>query len=334
MTKEWIGCGLVLVLTACATYGKMDAVPDTALNDGGSFNPPTGCETMANWFQSCSEATLELYEAISECESNLNEIEAECDSDAASAYSDGLAATYECYLEIEYCGTETDANDQSDAIEQCGALFDEWIEPYEECIYSTSDDNPEPLYQVEPVSIDFVEPVELQNTLELTDDSFAHLELPFPLSFFDEAVDTLTVTSNGLILIGAHDEDGCCFGLPIPQEDHLDGLIAMGWGDLIPSTEHQVSWDVIGEIPNRTLWISYDHLPSYSGEDNVVATRLRIQEGSKDYDIFIDSIVYDEPMTVGLESPNGQVAVVKENHSARPIVLERAAYRYTASVPQ
>ena len=334
MTKEWMGHGLVLVLTACASYGKMDGTPDTALNDGGSFSTPTGCELMASWVQSCSETTLELSEAISECESNLRKIEEECDSDAASAYSDGLAETYECYLELEYCGTETDANDQSEAIEQCDALFNVWIEPYEECIYSASGDNPDLSSHSEPVSIDFVEPVELRNALELTDDSFTHLELPFPLFFFGETVDTLTVTSNGLILIGTHEEDGCCFGLPIPQEDHLDGLIAMGWGDLIPSSEHGVSWDVLGETPNRTLWISYDHLPSYSGEDNVVATRLRIQEGSKDYDIFIDSIVYDEPMTIGLESPNGQVAVVKEDHSASPIVLERAAYRYTASVPQ
>ena len=134
---------------------------------------------MANWFQSCSEATLELYEAVSECESNLNEIEAECDSDAASAYSDGLAATYDAILKSIFCGTETDANDQSDAIEQCGALFDEWIEPYEECIYSTSDDNPEPLYQVEPVSIDFVEPVEPAEYIGTHRRRFAHLELPF-----------------------------------------------------------------------------------------------------------------------------------------------------------
>ena len=142
------------------------------------------------------------------------------------------------------------------------------------------------------------------------------------------------MTSNGLILIGAHDEDGCRFGLPIPQEDHLDGLIAMGWGDLIPSIEHGFPGMFLERSPIERCGSA-----TITSPHTVVKTMWSLRPPHsrrlKRLRHFHPSIVYDEPMTVGLESPNGQVAVVvKENHSARPIVLERAAYRYTASVPQ
>ena len=334
MTKELIGQAVVLSLTACVAGTKVDGAFDTGANDGNPYGSLTGCETMASWFQACSEDDIAVAATVEECEANLNRITAECDIDAATAYSEGLTAAYTCYLELDFCGTEEDLSAHPDAFAQCGALFDQEIAPYEECIYNAGEDIPDLATQSTPNAIDFVEPIELRNHLPLDDDDYSHLELPFQLSFFGETVQTLTITSNGLILVGAQHEDGCCFGQSIPQEDHLDGLIALGWGDLIPSSEHGIYWDVLGEMPNRELWISYDHLPTYSGTSNIMAARLRVMEGSTDYDIFIDSIIYDEPMTIGIEAPDGRYAVVGEAHNASSIVIEKEAYRYTASVPQ
>lgn len=344
MTKEHIGFAIFIVLAACiAGESKMDGSVgfdtgsvgfDTGSNGYSDFGGTAGCEAMATWFSECSEGDFSIEASIDDCMSQLGQITEDCDSNAAAAYSEGLEAAYSCYLELSFCGTEADISAHPDAIESCGALFDAQIAPYAECIYGAADIVEPPITQSEPEAIDFVEPIELRNVLVLEDDDYTQLELPFELSFFGERVQTLTITSNGLILVGAQAEDGCCFGLPIPQEDRLDGLIALGWGDLIPSTAHAIYWDVLGDAPNRELWISYDHLPSYSGPSNSVGARLRVIEGTENYDIFMDAILYDEPMTIGIEAPDGQYAVVKDGHSASSILVEKEAYRYTASVPQ
>jgi hypothetical protein len=299
---------------------------DSANYDGGIVLG--GCEKMAEWFLECSESEIQGEDVVDSCVNEVEEIMETCNETAANAYLNGIEATYACYLNANFCATPEDLEAYPDVLETCGSLYDEHVESFEECFDSGIHGNPLEVTTAEPEMIDYTPPFTLANQLDLTDDEYVHLQLPFPLKFFTETTSILTITSNGVVFVGEQNNDGCCFGLALPDYDQHNGLIALGWTDLIPSSQNNISWDVIGEAPNRELWIRYDYVPTYGGSDTHVASRLRYVEGGKSYDILLDSIVSNEPTTVGLESIDGNLAIVNENHNELLINLERKAFRY------
>ena len=304
---------------------------------------PIGCQMMGNWFLECGDETIFIENMVNECIDEIDRISQNCSTEAATSYSQGLEAAYSCYLEQGYCavleGTtdQTTVDEQMAILESCGALFDAKVESFSQCIYSEEDTGSTPIpSSIEPEEIPFetYQENDIETySLSLDDDSFAVLEIPFTLPFFDETYNKITITSNALILMGEQNADGCCFAESIPTLDQYNGLIAMGWSDLVPTEDNNIYWWIDGQEPNRELWIRYVDVPSYIGMEHHVSTRLRYKEGTGFYDIFIDSIVSEEVITIGLESLDGSYAVVREEHNAKPLNVEQIAFRYRVNVP-
>ena len=318
--------------------GPVDGVKsgDTATNVGSDFGTLDGCQSMATWMERCGDESVDLNLIVEECNTEVARISQECNQSTADAYVLGLQQSYECLLELEYCGTEEDALLHPDALETCGALFTEQNAAYEECtqdeIIELGNETEPQIF--EPVEIEYLPPPQLRNILILEDDDFFALELPFALTFFEEEVFVLTITSNGLVLVGNQNQDGCCYGLSIPQMDEFNGLIAMGWGDLIPNRSRPAMWDIVGESPNREVWVQYNNVPAISSRTDYVSSTMRWVENTEYIDLFIESINYSEAMTIGVESSDGMMAVVHPEHNAQSIQIARTALRYTVEVPQ
>jgi hypothetical protein len=282
----------------------------------------------------CGDNTVDTDAVIEECSLEADRIAQTCDSEVSQAYLSGLQQAYDCLLDLEYCGTEEDVLAQPDAMSVCGALFDVENSAYVACTNDTGVDQSPVDAQREPEVIDYIPASTLRNQVVLEDDDSKVLELPFEVTFFGEAQTHLTITSNGLILMGEQDRDGCCYGQSLPQFDEYNGLIALGWGDLIPTGDRMVRWQVMGEAPNRELWIQYDNVPAITSATEHVSSRMRWTEGMNEVEIFIDSIWYTEAMTVGIESGDANWAVVSPAFNAQPIQTERVAHRYSVEVPQ
>ena len=326
--------GIPLLLSCGIGPGDGVKSGDTAINVGSDFGTLDGCQSMATWMERCGDESVDLNLIVEECNTEVARISQECNQSTADAYVLGLQQSYECLLELEYCGTEEDTLLHPDALESCGALFTEQNTAYEECTQSDTSDNDTVQHVFEPTPIDYSPPPPMGNMLHLTDDDFTILELPFAVEFFGEMLTTLTITSNGLVLVGSQQQDGCCYGLSIPQMDEFNGLIAMGWGDLIPSREQTVFWEVEGVEPNRELWIQYQNVPAIASSTEHVSSSMRWVENTEYIDLFVESINYSESMTIGVESSDGIWAVVHPDHNAQSIQLARTALRYTVEVPQ
>ena len=305
--------------------------------DAAVVNGSDGCNSMAKWMSLCGDEALDVDAVIDQCMAEVERIESLCDEEVALQYSVGLEVAYECFLNLGFCGTEEDVEMNPDAGDQCGQLFEDQIDMDQECLMvedTESDTQFDSTVGLPPDEIEYEPAFTLRNQLNLTDDDFEVLELPYALSFFGEVYTALTITSNGLLLLGDVPYDGCCHGAEIPKVDEYNGLIALGWGDLVPNPDRPVSWQVVGEEPHRELWIHYDQIPAITNMDDHISTHMRWIEGEQYIDIFLDSIVYSEEMTVGVESGDGRWAVVLNEHNSQPIQTEKTAFRYSVEIPQ
>ena len=283
--------------------------------------------------EACSDEAVDVMAVIEACEQEVQQISEECGATVAAQYDLGLQSAYECLLGMEYCGTEEDVEAQPDAMETCSQLFEEQNSELQECRPEGGVDQSVPdMPSSHP--IDYEDPFNLRYTFELGDDDSTTLEVPFALSFFGMEYTSITIASNGLILLGEVQSDGCCYGLELPQYDEYNGLIALGWGDLVPDETRKVRWQIKGEAPTRELWIQFDSVPAITDMDEHVSSRMRWVEGKQYVDIFLDSILYSEAMTVGVESQDGALASVLPEYNAGPIQAERVAHRYSVGVPE
>ena len=82
------------------------------------------------------------------------------------------------------------------------------------------------------------------------------------------------------------------------------------------------------------MWIQFDSVPAITDLDEHVSSRMRWVEGTQYVDIFLDSIVYSEAMTVGVESHDGAWASVLPEYNAVPIQAQKIAHRYSVGVPE
>jgi subtilisin family serine protease len=108
-------------------------------------------------------------------------------------------------------------------------------------------------------------------TLDLSDDSYAPLSLPFPIPFGGGSFSTLWVGSNGYVSFAGP--------LSTPTNDHIptpriSTLVSAFWDDLypVPGTTHNVYWAVTGAAPNRELVIEWRHVMQWECNADTSAT--------------------------------------------------------------
>ena len=324
---------LPLLVLGCGLPGDGLKYADTA-GEGTFGSVDAGCEMMAKWMVECGVDSVQQDTVLEACLQEIEVLSTECTTEAAAQYSSGLEDAYTCFLELNFCGTEEDIETYPDALDTCGALFDAQFTEAEECFSEDGETSTNLGAITIPEDIPYETSPTLRNRLSLEDDAYQTVEVPFELSFFGESFKSITITSNGVLFLGEVPFDGCCYGLEIPRYDEYNGLIALGWGDLVPDMENSIAWQVLGEEPTRELWIQYDNVPAITDVDEVVSSRMRWVEGTAYVDIFIDQIVYSDPMTIGVESVDAQWASVLPEHNATAIQSDKRGLRYAAEVPQ
>jgi subtilisin family serine protease len=99
--------------------------------------------------------------------------------------------------------------------------------------------------------------------LALSDDSFAHLPLPFPVSFYGDRYGAISVGSNGHVYF--EDRYLGLANTPIPSANvyGVHRFAALFWDDLNPVAGGQVYWAVLGTAPNRKLVVHFDDVPRF-----------------------------------------------------------------------
>ena len=149
--------------------------------------------------------------------------------------------------------------------------------------------------------------------LTLGDDSSAALPLPFAFRLYSETYSSLSVSSNGYLVLGS----GAAVdyqNVPLPTAAAPNGLVAAYWDDLNPGAAGAVWYRTVGSAPNRRLVVSWVGVPHYRAPGPVsfqvvleestgaiVLAYLDTDHGDAGYD-------HGASATVGVESPDGSLA--------------------------
>lgn len=96
--------------------------------------------------------------------------------------------------------------------------------------------------------------------LKLTDDSFAYIQPPFPISFAGGAYAEIIVSDNGYVSLDSIVPPASA-ALPYT---YANTLIAPFWDNLVPTAAGNVYWTVNGTAPNRELVIEWRNM-SHTG---------------------------------------------------------------------
>ena len=98
----------------------------------------------------------------------------------------------------------------------------------------------------------------------LTDDDYVVANIPFPVRFYGQAYNSITVSSNGAITFEPVGVPYSNSALPTGQNSPST-LIAAFWDDLNPSAGGDAYGAVIGNPPERKLVIQWADIPHYGG---------------------------------------------------------------------
>ena len=122
--------------------------------------------------------------------------------------------------------------------------------------------------------------------LNLSDDSYASIASPFPVTLGAASFSTMYVDSNGKINFSFPETDPANVSLPDPYAGYAF-IVAPWWDDLNPiqNTAQNVFWAVTGAAPQRHLVIEWRNVSRASGCQDLAAQvtfQVVFGEGSPD----------------------------------------------------
>jgi len=116
--------------------------------------------------------------------------------------------------------------------------------------------------------------------LNLTDDTSARVESPFPLLFAGSTYDALYVSSNGTLNFAAPFDN--FLNLPLPLATPAGALLAPFWDDLLPvsgDATRNVYWAVTGAAPSREFVVEWRNVPAFGCVGGGVTFQVVFLEG-------------------------------------------------------
>ena len=103
------------------------------------------------------------------------------------------------------------------------------------------------------------------------------LQLGFAFPFYDEMVNEITVTSNGLVYMGTGQySSGCCSGWSLPSSQGPS--IHLAHSDLHSGTHGDVRYHTVGTEPNRTFVLSFEDVALFGNASTQVDGQLLLHE--------------------------------------------------------
>ncbi|MBN1667994.1 MAG: hypothetical protein JW862_12940 [Anaerolineales bacterium] len=139
------------------------------------------------------------------------------------------------------------------------------------------------------------------------DELSSAIPLDFSFSFYGETYEFVYASTNGFLTFLRNQDDGCCSGDQLPDDDPPDGLIAGFWTDLSPSQGGDVYYQTIGSAPGRRFILQYQDICDYEGCDQRITFQIKLFEGSNVIEIhhLNNSFVTgtNDDISIGIENP-------------------------------
>jgi hypothetical protein len=100
----------------------------------------------------------------------------------------------------------------------------------------------------------------------LSDDNFlGPFAIGFDFPFYEQSYDEFYISTNGFITFEDIGNSGCCSGLPLPNNDPFNAVIAWLWYDLVPG-------EIFYEINDQgSLVIQFENYGEYAGSGKIDA---------------------------------------------------------------
>jgi uncharacterized repeat protein (TIGR01451 family) len=149
--------------------------------------------------------------------------------------------------------------------------------------------NPYGVYQI-PYN-----PQELSSAsaLSLGDDYYSGvINIGFPFTFFGQEYQTLLISSNGYVrfdVSNANSFSDFSVNQSLPDPSAPLNSVFLSWFDLNPFNDLLISYETVGQAPNRTFIVQYSNVPYFSCMETEYTGQLQLHEGSNNIDMHIES---------------------------------------------
>ena len=155
------------------------------------------------------------------------------------------------------------------------------------------------------VAYQWVEIGEFGVDLELGDDDYAYVDLPFPFAFYDATHTRMAIGSNGTLSFDDRYLGRSNTCLPSGNSYDVSALIAAFWDDLNPAQAGRVRYAVLAAAPQRQVVVQWDGVQVVGG--GPVTFEAILYEGSNDIlvqykDVAAGLAAEESGATVGLQA--------------------------------
>ncbi|TRX48571.1 T9SS type A sorting domain-containing protein [Fulvivirga sp. M361] len=156
------------------------------------------------------------------------------------------------------------------------------------------------------------------NAINLTrGDVKGPIPIGFTFNFYGENYTEVYIGSAGFITFLPYQKDGCCEGQTIPNPSSPNGLIAGYWEDYVPERGGSISYQTLGNAPNRIFVVQYADIKHNYGQNPEVSFQIQLFEGANTIEIHcLDCTSDGDEHTQGIESQSGNEAAVRDGRSA------------------
>lgn len=146
-------------------------------------------------------------------------------------------------------------------------------------------------------------------SVPLTDDQVsAAIPIPFSFKFYGIDYTQLFISSNGFVTFTPTGNDGCCSGVPLPQADVPNNLIAPFWEDL-NNPQGNIRFQTLGTPGSREFVVGFYDVPHFSNGPRVTFEVI-LHENSNTIELQYASAPSDgDQHSIGIENADGTIGL-------------------------
>ena len=284
----------------------------------GEKNVALYCQAQQDWMVSCA-IDQETFQTDS-CEVGILNAVEHCQEDIFEQYGMAYADFYNCLQNNNYCPTEEENTQMQDCLMSFQADVDALN--IDELCREASFDGGE--LGGSNSAFTYEEPPTDGAEIILQNDAMETILLDEPFG----GSQSITISSNGLVFLGAESFDDCCFGQELPFAVDSE-MVAVAWGDLNPEIGGSIRWSIQDHPSGRALEVVYDDIPLCCGDEPNVSAWTRIWEQDRSVEIHIGQLSSAYPITLGVQYEEGE-SILPE-HNAQSVSIEQKAWLYSPS---
>ncbi len=166
-----------------------------------------------------------------------------------------------------------------------------------------SDEADGPAYQFNDISAtgNMVTLSQANSLYNVKDEGYAQINLPFPVKFYGELQDQITVTTNGLISFDGSFNGTTFSNQAIPVASAPNGVVAAFWDDLDGRAGGEIYTQQLGD-QFVVQWHNWGHYPQ--GAENMIFQIVLVRESANIFLVY-EHVVDESSSTFGIENMDG-----------------------------